>query len=264
MAKVKRMSRKELRQPDEVQVALSRTVVVLRKHALKIVVGVIALVAIAIIARVVSGYLASRQQDTAAEFEKAFATVRAVVSESDTPDLEALPGQTPPETFKTDKEKYAAVVERLGRFATEHEGSDLAAVAQLLVAQAKLELGDPAEAYKALSGYVDAEPDSPLAPFLLESLAQLAPRVGQAADAAKYLGRLGEAGGVFGRARAEAFLGDHYSPRVGDAKAAHKDKAKAREHYQRALQMLTADQRKVAAVEQFLHNELQRKLAFLD
>lgn len=262
----KRMSRKELKQQDEVMTSLQRVYEWLRRYRLHLIVGALALVAALLAASGISGWMESSQRDVAVAFDEAYAPVVATVA----PNPAEEPLDAPPEalaeaaddTFATEEERTAAAVQRLDAFLSEHDGSPLADEASLGLAAVRFQQGQYDKAASLWAQFLDERDDSPIAPFVAEELGLAAAQQKKFDEASKWFGRLIESSSPYFKALGHLHLGDLANPKVPSD--APKDKAKAKAAYEQGLAALRGGERRVAAPEQWLEDSLERKLALLD
>lgn len=166
----KRMSKKELQQPDEVQVALKGLWDGLEKYWRYLVAGAAALVVLGGIGTLVASLQESSRQETADELSKALAPLASPIGEPPA-DPAALPAGT--ETFESIEAARKAASERLAAFLAEHEGGDVAKAATFLRSAL-----DPA-GVAALEGFLAEEPDHVLAPAGWMAIAEAKAKAGE-------------------------------------------------------------------------------------
>ncbi len=258
--KPKRMTRKELRQQDEVMTKLQHAYAWLSKFKVHLAVGAAALVVVLLVTSAVMHWSKSRSRDVSAEFDKAFAPMMGQVAGE--ADDSALPAElrVKRETFDSEDAKYDAAIERLQAFISEHDGSDLADVASLPLARAEMNRGKLDEAKSTLTAYVDGHGDSPLLPLVYEQLGTLSVEQGKADEAATWFGKLVAMKAPYFVALGNDHLGDLANPAFGAAG----DAEKARTAYQTALTALTENDRQIRAAEKPMKSAIERKLALLD
>jgi predicted negative regulator of RcsB-dependent stress response len=257
------MSRKELKQQDEVMTSLQRVYEWLRHYRLHLIVGALALIVVLLVASGVSSWLDSSSREVAVAFDKAFRPVTAAVTTSPEPDDAPEVALRPPaETFPTEEARAKAATERLGAFLAEHEGSSLASAARLGLASIEFDQGQYEQAQQKLSGFLADDDESPIAPYVLEHLGLAAAQQKKFEEAGQWLGRLAQSPSPYFQALGQLHVGDLANPRVPSAAA--KDPAKAKAAYEQGLAALRKGERAVLPAERWLEDTLERKLALVD
>lgn len=160
-----KMTRKELKAPDQFQKLGAEAVPFLVQHQKSIVIGVIAVVVVGLGVSLVH-YLGERSEGQASQgLGQALEVVSREVSVSGTA-LGEPGGQTP---FKSESEKTEATVTSLTAFRAKEPGSRAAATAALPLGDALLRQGKGAEALAAFDEYLKASSQTdPLRPLALE------------------------------------------------------------------------------------------------
>ena len=263
--KIKRMSRKELRQPDEVMTGLQLAYEWLRKYRVYIAVGAAGLLVVLLGASGLSSWISGRARDKAADFDTAYAVLYAEVG-PEAPVIVPPPAgdekKDKKERFETAEAKAKAAVERLQAYLGENEGSDLGDLATLGLASAFYAQKKWDDAGARLKAYLDDSGDSPLKAQVIENLGLVAMNNGKIEDAKKQFEELAKIGGAYRQAVAEAYLGDLFNPTFGGPRpGTSADEAK--KHYEAALAALTRGERPVLPGERPLQESVERKLAFL-
>ena len=265
MAKIKkRMSKKELQTPDQVEVALNKTwdnLVAYRKW----IIGAVALVVVGGVSWAIFHNLrANAKAEAAVAVRDAMTPLIAFVeAPSDTPDA---PNAKPIRGLKVFPNQAAATTEaakRLDAFLAAHPDMDAAQVLSLTRAEVWLRQGDAARAAKDLQAWLAAHPESPLAPAALQALAQAQLANGKRDEARKTLADLAAKSTGPAKALALTTLGDLDNPLM----AKGGDAAKARASYEEAQKALgpkpQGDNPFVAMSAPYLFRELDNKLALL-
>lgn len=259
----KRMSRKELKQQDEVMTSLQHVYEWLRRYRVHLIVGALALVAALLAASGVSGWLDSSQREVAVAFDEAFAPVVAPVAPNAPDEAPAdQPAVAEPQSYPTEEARAAAAVEKLDSFLSEHGGSPLADEARLGLAAVRYEQGQYEQAQQLLSQFLEDRDDSPISPFVVEELGLAAAAQKKYDEAAQWYGRLVQSASPYFKALGNLHLGDLANPKVPSE--APKDKAKAKAAYEQGLAALRQGERRIAPAERWLENDLERRLALLD
>lgn len=171
--KPEKMSRKELKAPDEFQKLGAQAMPFMVQHQQTIVYGIAALVLIAGVFAVVNHFGAKSQETAVNDYAATLKVLQRPVNPNPPPKKEPAEGEPEPlpedPPFKTDAEKDEAVVKALTEFRTKASGSRAAANAALPLGQALLRQGKPAEALAAFDDYLKgSDPADPLRPTALE------------------------------------------------------------------------------------------------
>jgi len=159
-----KLTRKELKAPDEFQRIGAQAVPLLVQHQKTIVIGVAAAVAVGL-----GGFLLQwmGQRHEAHANEDLGAALRDLSRDVRAGDAPAEPGE--PLSFKTEAAKDEAVIKSLTDFRAKESGSRAAATAALPLGEALLREGKGAEAITAFDEYLKKSPsDDPLRPTALE------------------------------------------------------------------------------------------------
>ncbi len=261
--KMKRMSKEELRAPDQVEVALRTTWERLSDHRNKLL-GALAVVIVAGVG--LSVWQSSKRADTQARAEalrKAMAPLNAPIGP---PDPAVDPATTVPlERFDTREAALAAAEERLSAFLQAHGDAPDALPARFARASALLGQKKAAEAAKELEAVVAEAGDSALRAPALEKLAQAYVLSGDRAKAVETYTKLVDGSKGTLRALALIALGDLHHPLVVQGG----DVAQARKYYDEAKTVLgpkpATDPNDIFAQfsEPAIYAELDRKLSTL-
>lgn len=163
-----KLTRKELKAPDEFQKIGAQAMPFMVTHQKTIVGGVIGIVALAAIAGLVSE-LGSKSQDSARnDFAATLKVLQRPVNANPTPTKAESEAAEPP--FKSEVEKDEAVVKALTEFRTKAKGTRAAANAALPLGSALLRQGKPQEALDAINEYLTGSDQAdPLRPTALEA-----------------------------------------------------------------------------------------------
>jgi tetratricopeptide (TPR) repeat protein len=165
-----KMSRKELKAPDEFQKLGAQAMPFMVTHQKTIVGAVVALVAIGGIVALVSHFGAKDQQTATNDFASTLKVLKRPVNANPTPPKEGAEDASADEApFKTEAEKDEAVVKALTDFRSKAKGTRAAANAALPLGQALLRQDKAPEALEAFEEYLkSSDPTDPLRPTALE------------------------------------------------------------------------------------------------
>ena len=261
--KIKRMTRKELKETDQVMTRLQVLYEWLGKNRTYLIVGVVGLVVLLFAFSGIVTWLSSRSQAVAGEFEKAFAPVQAVVVAPDEePDLPGRRGLVPRETYPTKDARWKAAEERLTAFLEAHGGSTVGNTAMLSLAGVRADQRDWDQAAAGMRAFLEAEPESPASPLVIESLGLLAAQQGKRQEAATWFRKLVASPFPHFQALGHDHLGDLANPGFGGDDAAAAEKA-----YRAAIAILRTgegEKRAPAVADSRLRDELERKLALVE
>jgi hypothetical protein len=256
--KAKRMSRKELRQPDEFEVMLQKSWERLEKYWKPIGYGLGAMVLVGAVASIASSSMESSQQETAAAFAAALAPLTAPLGEAPDPATGAQADSR--ERFPDRAAAVAAASGRLEVFLTDHGDADQAAAAGWL--RAAVAGSDVA----TLQAWIDANPDTSLELSALLAIGDAHARAGDKAKAAEAYRTVAGRTNGFAKAMALMAVGDLDNPLAIDGG----DAAAAKAAYEEAQQVIGPRPARnpldvfASFSEPFLYAELENKLALLD
>lgn len=233
MAKRKRMSKEELKAPDEIEVVLNRVWENLNKYKNHIFIGIGALVALGVVLWLVNASSKSGALDRADAIRTAVAPFFGEVGERN-PSLAELPGPKA-ELFEDEAARDKAALERLTAYAGEHESDDSRELVDLAIANLKVRTGDVAGAVTDVDGWLARYAESPVRAAALELKARaLAAKGDRDAAAAAWQALATETSGDL-KVEALRRAGDLYHPAFGSDAP---DAAKARAAYEEALAVL--------------------------
>lgn len=254
--KQKRMSRKELRKPDEFELWLKGVWERLEKYWKLMVGGLAAFAVVGIVGSLVSSSMESSRQDQAFAFARAIAPITAPLGEA--PDN--------PNAVADDRERFsdreAALTEakkRLDAFLGEHSDTRFSPAAEWLRAAV-----DGKDAV-ALEAWIAAHQDNPLSVSGWLAVGDAHARAGATDKARQAYRKAADAGDGFGKAIALMAIGDLSNPLAvagGDAGAA---KAAYEEAKKVVGERPPKDPLDIFATfsEPFIYAELDNKLALL-
>ncbi len=250
----KNPTRETLNQPDEVKESLSGLWEWIHRYRY-ILTGVI--VGLFVLSAGVTFYTrhqrAARREASKALLE-ALDLYRAPVGEPPA----GLPPNPDEKRFDTEQAKYEAIVDAFDRFAKEHGGSELVALATVAKVPALAALGRYDDARAALDTWTKEHgDDDPLSGVTTWARAALADAKGNAKDAA--------AGFATWEKSADWFKGAWGGLSAGDAALRAGDAAAAKQHYDAALAGLGAEDAPHAKLTpaKFLRSEIERRQRFL-
>jgi tetratricopeptide (TPR) repeat protein len=161
-----KLTRKELKAPDEFQKLGAQAVPVLVQHQKSIVMGVVGVVGVGM-AVVLVQYLGQRgEEKSKLELGTALRDLTREVNATGVASPEADDPKTP---FKSETEKDDAIIKSLSDFRSKEKGSKASSTAALPLAEALLREGKSSEALQAFDDYLKGSTqDDPLRPAALE------------------------------------------------------------------------------------------------
>ena len=224
--KPKRMSRKELREQDEVMSKLQLVYAWLAKYRNLLLVAAGGLVVLLLGISLVVSMVESADREQSAAF------------------------------FKILDSEDGTKGEAVAAYLSEHDGDDLSALALLIQAAEEGKSGE------VTAKYLQDEDDSTMAPVLVDELGVAALQQGDVAKAREWFGKLTEGESPYFKALGHARLGDLSNPAfpAGDGKSVES----ARSAYEAGMSELTADERDIKSGEQDLFKKLEREIALLN
>ncbi len=256
--KQKRMTRKELREPDAVEQVLSGWWVHLERYWKVVIAGTFGLLIAGGATSVYNSQVVSQEGEVADAMAAALYPLNAPLGD---PDPSAPEYAKDFERFQDAEAAKAAGVERIQTFLTEN--ADAALVPSIRVLKAAIS-SDPNAALTELEAGV-AEGHTMRATSLM-NLGRVQIAAGKRDEAAATYAKIAESSNGAIKALALMTLGDLQNPLVNDKG----DAAKAREHYTKAKEALgpkpqaDADDVFASFSEPYLYSELDNKLALLD
>lgn len=236
MAKSKkhRMSKQELRAPDEVEVALRGFWEKLYKYRKLALAGVVVLVAAGVAVWVIGKTQRAGVENRSDALREATAAIGAPIGPEpvQNPRLASLPR---PPRFDDEGARIAAANTSLTKFLGDHSGEPVSQLVRLAAANAKLNQGDAAGALADVEGWLGDFGSSLAVPVALELKARAQVAAGKLDDAKGTLDALSKAVGP-GTLKALALtdLADLDNPVLHDGG----DPAKAKASYEAALAAL--------------------------
>lgn len=168
-----KMTRKELKAPDEFQKLGAQAMPLMVKHQQTIVIAIAGAVVIAGVFALINHFSAKSQEAAVNDYAAALKVLQRPVNPNPPAPKEPAEGDAPAEPeeppFKTEADKDAAVIKALTDFRSKAAGSRASANAALPLGQALLRQGKPAEALTAFDDYLKgSDPADPLRPTALE------------------------------------------------------------------------------------------------
>jgi tetratricopeptide (TPR) repeat protein len=163
--RAEKLTRKELKAPDEFQKIGAQAVPFLVLHQRNVVLGITGLVVVGGVVAMANYFGDRKEQAAKQDLGAALKTVEREVKAGDT--TEPVPGQDAP--YKSETEKVQAEIKALNDFRTNHAGTRAAANAGLALGDAYLKAGQGAEALAAFDDYLkNGDSTDPLRPAALE------------------------------------------------------------------------------------------------
>lgn len=241
MAASKKLTRKEVKAPDEFLTSMGKVINFLQLYG-----GWILLGAALIILAIVGGIALSRHHEASLverskAFEAAVAPILKTATEEGSSDLSSVKSALP----------------NIEKFLAEHQDSNLAFLAKAMMAVGSLATGDTEKALSLFGEVLGASKGFSLSPIMAEAAGGAAEKAGRKEEAERYFLEMAQSDSRFFRAVAYQHLGDLYNPvgsREGDGK-------KAKEFYEKGLSELPKDEALLAPYEAFERKVLQNRLA---
>ncbi|NOZ02352.1 MAG: tetratricopeptide repeat protein [Deltaproteobacteria bacterium] len=255
--KLKKMTMKEVKAPDEFQTTVAKTVEFLREYGSWVFGGIAVILVIILGGIILTRYQKSSEIDEALAFNKAFAGVaEATVLEP----KGATDGG--PDDAEKKAEKLKAAAGQLEKFSKDYQGTPLAALALFARGAADLNAGDTESAYKDYRTYLDSAPDKTLSFIAWEALGIAADRLGKRKEAEEAFNEMSKAGSSFLRANAFLHLGDLYNAATA-AKDDKTDAAKARGFYESGVKELAGEPKTMPPAMLLTRRTLEQRIAAL-
>jgi len=263
----KRVNRKkeELKAPDEVTTALQKLSEHLNKHFKVYLIG---LAVILVLSLGINMLMQSRESAAVERSGNVLSAVHmvngSVATHADSEKLLTLqpqPDAKPVESdYPTDKERWEAALTKLGE--VKAEAGDLAPVVSAMQGRVELALGKASEAGTNFAAFAEEGEDSALLPLIIENQGRAAEAAGDLSTAAGFYEKLAGSADAYYKVRGSMLLGDLYNPNMGTGEG--RDGAKARSHYDAALEALKpADGKVLNAALRGLRGEISRRRAQL-
>ena len=229
-----RMTKEELRAPDEIEVALKGFWEKLYAHRKLILIGVGAVLAIGVVTWIIGNSKRASNEETSLALYEASRAIGADVGPEEPMDPRIAKLPRPPR-FADEAARLTAAHDKLAAFVTERGGDGAVELAQVALANSKLNKGDAAGALAEIEKWLAAYPESPAMPLALELKARAEVAAGQKDKAIATLDGLSKS--VTGLLKAEALgrIGDLQNPVLNDGAG---DAAAAKNSYLAALAAL--------------------------
>lgn len=257
----KRVNKKkeELKAPDEVTTQLQRLSDHLSKHIRLYVIGLAALLVVALVITWLVEWRSRRKVEKAQALTDAVAVITGSVgayAESEQgPQTGDAPAPAKPD-FATEADRWKAAEEKVNAAKSE-VSSDAEPVLNALAGRVALAQKKYDDAGKAFDAFLEKSDKSTLTPIVLESRGMAAQAAGDVAAAAGFYEKLAASSDLYFKVRGQMLLGDLYSGPGGD-------KAKAQEHYAGALSSLVPGEGQVLPASlRALRGEINRRQAQL-
>lgn len=257
----KRMSRKELKRPDEVEVALKGMWGFIERHWRVMVGTAVALLIIGAATSIFGRMQKSSRESEAAGLQKALLPLSSPIGE-EAPAAQKIEGQ---EVFPTAAAARKASSERLATFVSEHP--DALKSSGIALLQASLGADGTAADPAALQKWLADNAKSSLAAVAHFELAQTQERAGQQAEALASYRAVADGSEGIVKAMALMAIGDLHNPMAGgsgDANAAREAYTAARDALGPRPQANPDDILALSLGQPYIFAELETKLALLD
>jgi tetratricopeptide (TPR) repeat protein len=258
--KDKKITRKEMRAPDEFQNVMVKVLEFFRLYG-----GWVAGAAVGVLVAVVAGVLLTRHAETAgvaraATFDRAFAPVLAADlaapgDKGKEPDADALKKAADQVT------KLKTAVADLDKVATEQAKDPLGRLALLGKAAAAAGAGEPGEAATAYQAFLAKAADDPFAFVAWEALGTAADAAGRRDEAEKAFTEMTKATSGLVRAYGWLHLGDLDNPATRLRADDPADGAKAKAAYEKGLKESGGEEMLMPPVQLLARKTLQERLA---
>lgn len=258
----RRMTRDELRHPDEVMTKLQGGYDWLNRYRWVILGGVGALVALGGAWSIWRSMSAGKDAEVSTAFTKALMVTASPVITGEEEVPESFKNQGI-QVFRTEDARTDAAIAAIEGFLKEHEGSSFADMARALEGAAKFEKGDFQAAADSVSKWLDANPEHPMAMVLHEEVGIALAALGKTSEAAAHFEKLTAADDWWFKANGHMRLGDLASPLHGKGT----DKAKAIAAYKAALEAVPEVKEDaepdLAIGPRFFKDELEKRITLL-
>lgn len=252
MAQSKKMSRKELKEPDEFVVTMIKVADFLKAYGGWLVVGILLLVI-----AIVGGVMLSRQSEIS-KIEKASALTRVI-----SPVLSIQSQKTPKSEDET-RVDYNKTVEEIEKFEVENQASPLGKVATLAKAMALVKAGKHESAvdeYRKLLG--GDEGRGSFSFILWEALGNALDSTLKREEAEKAFEEMTKADSKVIKAFGYLHIGDLYNPMM-QMKDEKGDANKAKEAYEKGLKEVAGEESEMGQTQLLVKKSLEKRLALLE
>ncbi|RME26992.1 MAG: hypothetical protein D6806_05345 [Deltaproteobacteria bacterium] len=179
-----KVSKKELKQPDEFVSLATRTYKWIQSNW-KLIVATGVAVVLAVVAVQVFQYVRQRKEGQASAL---FVEAKKVL---DSPVSSAGEDQSKPGSYSSEKEKLSAALELMEKVVKDHDGTRTADLARYYIGEINMRLGNHEKARKAFERYLaEAGDDADFAPFAVEGLGLAYEAEGKLEEARKHFEKL--------------------------------------------------------------------------
>lgn len=173
------LSRKEIKGPDQFQVAATQAVDWMAHRRKQVLIGVGTVLAVVVLVTVFMSVSASRERESGALL---YRVVEAAGGEISSVPLSGVPAPL----FKSDEERQRAVIEAAEKVRARHGGSRAATTATLLMGHAQFRLGEWDKALESYRAFLAGAPkDDSMRFAALDGVARALESKGQLDDAVK-------------------------------------------------------------------------------
>jgi tetratricopeptide (TPR) repeat protein len=145
------LSRKEIKGPDQFQVAATQAAGWMAERRKQVVIGGVTVLAVAVLVTVLVNARASREREAGALL---YRVVEAAGGEISSVPLSGVPAPL----FKTDEERQRAVIDAAQKVRDRHAGSRAATTATLMMGHAQYRLGEWDKALESYRAFLGAAP----------------------------------------------------------------------------------------------------------
>lgn len=256
-----KLTRKEIKAPDEFQSKVTKALETLNLYRGWIAAGIVVVLAAIIGGMLLSRFWQRSRVETAVAFDRAFAPVIAAVLDTRAPE----PGEDEA-TRKAREEqrtKVKSAVGDLDRFASSHADSPIGKAGVLGKAAAAFNAGDAEVAMQAWRSFLAGEGAGSMDFVLWESLGNAADAAGKTDEAERAYTEMAKAPSSLVRAYAYLHLGDLANPATALKAGERGDAARAREYYDKGLKEVGGEEALLGAAETLAKKTLQHRLLSL-
>lgn len=258
--KIKKMSMKEVKAPDEFQMSMAKVIDFMQQYGAWVLAGLGA-----VVVAIVGGILVSRHQDASAleksqEFDRAFAPVADQITLEP---AEPVEGDEEGAADAASKKVLATAADDLDKFAVDNPETSLARLALFTRGAAAMGSGDSIGAAAAYRAYVDAAPDTILRSLAWEGLGIAADRNGKRDEAEAAFAEAAKAPSSLQRATAFLHLGDLYNPTASVDGEKAPDPGKALDFYKNGLQEVSGEPNLMPPAKLLVRRTLEQRIAAL-
>ncbi|MBM4397791.1 MAG: hypothetical protein FJ087_19140 [Deltaproteobacteria bacterium] len=262
MAAKGKLTRKEIKGPDEFQTNVAKALEVMNLYRGWIIAGV-TLILVAIVGGVVLSRFGERSRiDTAVAFDRAFSPVLAATLDRTAPADDEDAAKKLAAAAETAGKVKAAMAD-LDRFAASNASKPVAKAATLAKAAAAFHVGEAEAAMGAWRTVLGAGSAGAMDFVLWESLGNAADAAGKADEAERAYSEMAKNSSSLARATAYLRLGDLRNPATRAKAGEGGDAAKARDAYEKGVKELGGEESLMGAAEALTKKTLQHRLLSL-